>query len=210
MIINSFNQVVVASKADVLIEQGSKFIAHLKHVETEDDVKTFISNLKSTYPDATHICYAYILNPTNRSQKQKYNDDKEPTGTAGMQLMNLLKQKKLGNSCLAVVRYFGGTLLGTAGLSKAYFTAGEKAIKTATLSSVEFSTIYTVEVEYNEVKKIEQFVKENNGKIIDSDYQEVVIFTLSFSNLDLKKLTEKLSNELSRKVVIKVEGQKFC
>lgn len=210
MIVNTYNNVVVSSKADVLVEQGSKFIAHLKSVTNETEIKAFLNSLKSMYPDATHICYAYILNPTNKIQKQKYSDDKEPAGTAGIQLLNLLKQKNIGNACLAVVRYFGGTLLGTAGLSKAYFLAGEKAIKTATLSKVEYSVIYEVELEYNEIKKAEQFVKENNGKVIDSDYQEVVILKMAFSNLEQKKLIEKLSNELNRKVQPKIVEQRFC
>ncbi len=210
MIINSINQVSVSGKADVYVEQGSKFIGFLKPVFTEDEVKTFLTSLKTNYPDSTHICYAYMLNPTNKIQKQKYSDDKEPTGTAGLPLLNQLKQKNIGNACLAVVRYFGGTLLGTAGLARAYANAGEKAIKTATLKQVEYSTVFEFEVEYNEVKKIEMFTKENNGKIIDSDYQEDVIFKIGFSNLDLKKLSDKLANELNRKLQIKVLSQRFC
>ena len=91
MIIKSFNLTTVPSKADVLVEQGSKFIAYLKTTTTEEEVKAFLANLKSTHPDATHICYAYMLNPTNRMQKQKYSDDKEPAGTAGAPLLNILK-----------------------------------------------------------------------------------------------------------------------
>ena len=210
MIINSFNYTTVPSKADVLVEQGSKFIAYLKPVQTENDVKAFITNLRSTYKDATHVCYAYSLNPTNKVQKQKYSDDKEPAGTAGLPLLNILKTKNIGNACLAVVRYFGGTLLGTAGLSKAYAAAGEKAVKAATLSVVNFSTIFEFEVEYNEVKKVENFIKENGGKVIDSDYKEVVIFTAGFRNLDVRKLTEKLQNELNRKIQVKTLEQRFC
>ena len=210
MIINSFNLVTVPSKADVLIEQGSKFIAYLKAVTTEEEVKAFLANLKSTHPDATHICYAYNLNINNRVQKQKYSDDKEPAGTAGAPLLSILKNKNIGNACLAVVRYFGGTLLGTAGLAKAYASAGEKAVKAANLTAVNFSTIYEFELEYNEVKKAEQFIKENNGNILESDYQEVVVMTVGFYTLDLKKVTDKLNSALSRKVHIKVIGQRFC
>lgn len=210
MIINSFNLTTVPSKADVLVEQGSKFIGYLKAVSTEEEVKAFLLNLKNAHPDATHICYAYMLNPTNRMQKQKYSDDKEPAGTAGAPLLNILKTKNIGNACLAVVRYFGGTLLGTAGLAKAYASAGEKAVKTANLALVNYSTVYEFELEYNEVKKAEQFIKENNGNILESDYQEVVVMTVGFYTIDLKKVTEKLNNALGRKAHIKVVGQRFC
>ncbi len=210
MIINSFNYTTALCKADVFIEQGSKFIAYLKPIQTENDVKVFIKSLHASHKDATHICYAYSINPTNKIQKQKYFDDKEPAGTAGLPLLNILKQKNIGNACLAVVRYFGGILLGTAGLSKAYATAGEKAVKTANLSVVNYSTIFEFEIEYNEVKKVENFIKVNNGKTIDSDYQEVVIFTVGFSNLDAKKLTDKLQNELNRKIQVKAIEQRFC
>ena len=176
MIINSFNLVTVPSKADVLVEQGSKFIAYLKTTTTEEEVKAFLANLKTAHPDATHICYAYMLNPNNRTQKQKYSDDKEPAGTAGAPLLNILKTKNIGNACIAVVRYFGGTLLGTGGLSRAYTKADQEVIEVAkrnnALEVYNPRHLKSYFVAFSQVGQIENLCHKLEIEIVRSDFEE--------------------------------------
>jgi len=107
-------------------EKGSKFIAYAYPVLSEEEVKKELENLRATYPDARHICYAFIIG-TDKSFF-RYSDDGEPNGTAGLPIYNQLRSFDLTNILVAVVRYFGGTKLGVSGLIEAYKVSTEDAL----------------------------------------------------------------------------------
>lgn len=101
-----------------LVEQKSRFLCYVAPCETEEDALSFLARVKEMYKQASHHCYAYIIGANEGIMR--YQDDGEPTGTAGLPILNVLRAKQLANCCAVVVRYFGGILLGAGGLVRAY------------------------------------------------------------------------------------------
>ena len=112
-----------------IIEKKSRFIGELYHIESSEEAKQLVAAAKKKYYDARHHCYAYILG--NDGENKKYGDDGEPQGTAGLPMLSVLEGHDLTDCLVVVTRYFGGTLLGTGGLVRAYSAAAEEAIKNA-------------------------------------------------------------------------------
>ena len=115
-----------------IIEKKSRFMGELYHIESADEAKQLVAAAKKKYYDARHHCYAYILG--NNGENKKYGDDGEPQGTAGLPMLSVLEGHDLTDCIVIVTRYFGGTLLGTGGLVRAYSAAAEEAIKNAALA----------------------------------------------------------------------------
>lgn len=132
---------ILQEGTDEFVEKNSRFIGYAKPVENEVEAKEYIDFLRQKYYDARHHCSAYILG--EQAPIQRYDDDKEPSGTAGIPMLNVLKKENLTNVCVVVVRYFGGTLLGTGGLVRAYTQGCKVALQKAKI------------VEMKEYKKIE-------------------------------------------------------
>ena len=130
-----------------LVVKGSRFICFLYHIDDIDDVDNHLDYLSKRYKDATHICFAYRLD-----QSEKYNDDGEPGGTAGFPMMSILKKKDIGNTLAVVVRYFGGTKLGAGGLIRAYSKAVSEAITAAELNEMVLSNYYELVASYDDLK----------------------------------------------------------
>jgi len=172
--------------------KGSKFICCLMRIDDPNNLKDYLSLIKAKYPQATHYCYGMICDTTTRS-----NDDGEPASTAGIPILESLKNKQL-NHCLAiVVRYFGGTLLGASGLVHAYKDVTLKAIEQATLLTPTKATIYQIEFDYPYISKIEYIL--NETKILEKDYNEKV----SIKFVSINDLSEKLISCTSGKINIK-------
>ena len=148
----------------------SRFIAVLLPVQDESEAKELLSAVKKAYPNATHYCTAMIVGNIQRS-----NDDGEPSGTAGLPMLECLRHHDLHNVLAVVVRYFGGTLLGTGGLVKAYQSAVNGAIDKATLTQPTLMHQYTVKVPYDMNNKVEQLLR-NNAIITQTDYQEDITY----------------------------------
>ena len=106
-------------------EKKSEFIGHVKPVSTEAEALAFLSEIRAKYPDATHNVYAYVLRENNTA---RYSDDREPQGTAGMPVLDVLRKSEIQDVIVVVTRYFGGTLLGTGGLVRAYTQAAKMAL----------------------------------------------------------------------------------
>jgi len=143
--------------------KGSEFIAYSFHVENETEIKEKLDYLKSKYPDARHICYAYYI----RTDYSEYNssDDREPSGSAGRPILGKIRSLELTQTLVAVVRYFGGTLLGVPGLIEAY---GESAAECLKVSGSEIRTvmaIYILTCPFGEEKHIYRVCKQFNTLI---------------------------------------------
>lgn len=113
-------------KETSIIEKKSEFISHIKRVNSEEEAKTYIEEIRSKYRDARHNCYAYIIG--EKEEIQRYSDDKEPQGTAGLPILDVLKKNDLKDVCLIVTRYFGGILLGASGLTRAYAKSASEVV----------------------------------------------------------------------------------
>ena len=164
-----------------IVEKKSKFIATIFPINSKEEAENRISEIKKKYYDAKHNCYAYVV-----GNVEKCSDDGEPSGTAGAQLLDLLKNKELTNVVVIVTRYFGGILLGTGGLVRAYTETAKKAIESTSIVIKEYGIRYSVEINYNSLKDLQHLCKMLEINIVKIDYKINVNVTME-SNLDKKQ-----------------------
>lgn len=167
-----------------ITEKKSRFIAHVKPIFSEKEAVEYIDFVKKQYWDARHNCSAYQIG--DRNQIQRYNDDGEPQGTAGMPMLDVLRSRDIKNTIVVVTRYFGGTLLGTGGLVRAYGRAAQEGIKAAGLIKKVLHSTIVVTSDYNLSGKIQYEAINNNHIIKDTVYTDKVEYTI----LCEKRLTE--------------------
>ena len=174
MIINSnvFNEIVI---------NKSRFITYLYKIKSKDEFINYYNLLKNKYKDATHICYAYIID-----NEIKYSDDNEPSGSAGLPIYEVLKKNKLNYIACFVIRYFGGIKLGGSGLIRAYSNSCSLALKETKIINLE--KLYKVEVilDYKTLSLIENIIDKNN--IIDKDFNNNIKYIVLINNNQKDKL----------------------
>jgi uncharacterized YigZ family protein len=173
-------------------EKGSKFIAISKHVQDEDEFKIFLHETKKKYYDARHHCYAWVLGlEDNRSRS---NDDGEPSGSAGKPILNQLLSKKLFNTAVIVVRYFGGTKLGVSGLIAAYKTSTKEALDNSTI--VKRFVYNTLELRFNypRLSNVMRIVKEEDLIIAKQQFEAECLLRVKIKKNDTKRIFKRLSS----------------
>lgn len=153
-------------------EKRSKFIANAYYVENVDEAEKIIKMVKKQYYDANHNCYAYIVK-ANQVVK-RFSDDGEPNGTAGSPILNVLEKNKLYNVLIIVTRYFGGILLGTGGLIRAYTEAALKVLEKSNIVEQEIGYEVKVTINYQDIDKFRYFCNKNNIKIVNMVYNQYV------------------------------------
>ena len=159
-----------------IVEKKSRFIATVRPVETKEEAEEFIQECKKKYYDAAHNCSAFVIG--EKGQMAHASDDGEPSGTAGRPMLDVLVSKGICNVCVVVTRYFGGTLLGTGGLVKAYQKAVQEGLEDCVLVEKDHGLLLELVVDYNDVGKIQYFLAQNDFLIKDSEYGEKVSFTV--------------------------------
>lgn len=173
MMLSSYYTVKKSGSNEIII-QKSRFIGYVRRVETEDAAKEFIQEIKKVHHDATHNCSAYIIG--EHDQIQKANDDGEPSGTAGIPMLEVLKRQHLKDTAIVVTRYFGGIKLGAGGLIRAYGNTTTKAIRATGIVKRQLMQGISVTVDYTLIGKLENDLR-NSDYIIDSiEYLEKVTF----------------------------------
>jgi uncharacterized YigZ family protein len=158
-------------------DKGSKFIAVAHPAATEDEIKTRLEEIRKEYHDARHHCYAWVTGFDKAAHR--YNDDGEPSGTAGRPIYGQIQSKDLTNILVVVVRYFGGTKLGVPGLIKAYKTATKEALETADIRTLTVNDVYRLSFEYPLMNDVMRVIKEEDLKVIEQDFR--LSCKLSFS-----------------------------
>lgn len=156
-------------------EKKSRFIAQVQAVSTEEEAAAFIESVRKRYWDARHHCYAYILG--EQGQTVRFSDDGEPSGTAGRPILEVLTGSGIRNLVLVVTRYFGGTLLGTGGLVRAYTQAAQAGIAASRVAVMRYGYHLTVETDYNGIGKIQYLLGQRRIPIEDSVYTQQVTVT---------------------------------
>jgi uncharacterized YigZ family protein len=155
-----------------IIIQKSRFIAHIKRAETEAEAQEFIQALKKKYWDASHNCSAYLIGEND--QIQKANDDGEPSGTAGVPILEVLKKRKLKDTVVVVTRYFGGIKLGAGGLIRAYGKATSEGLDVVGIVERRLMRIMNTTVDYTWLGKIEKELRASEYTIKEIHYLDVV------------------------------------
>ena len=165
-----------------LVEKKSKFIANLFYVESVKEAEEIITKIKKKYFDARHNCIAYRVIEQERVI-EKSNDDGEPSGTAGAPMLNILSKENIVNTLVIVTRYFGGILLGTGGLVKAYSESTKLALEQAKITKIEEGYIYKIEINYSDLDSFKYYLKNNEIKLVKEEYFEnVVLYTFMPKN----------------------------
>lgn len=182
------------SEAEI-IEKKSKFIANIFYVETREEAEEKIKEIKKKYFDARHNCFAYSIFTKDRII-ERFSDDGEPSGTAGAPMLNILSSQNLRNVVVIVTRYFGGILLGTGGLVRAYTGAVQEALKNVEIIEKYLGLEVNLEVNYPNLEKLKYYLKQNEIKILSSEYLENIKVLVEISEEKLENLLES-KNELN-------------
>lgn len=173
MIMDSFKTIAQNGEA-LIIEKKSKFIATVYQVQTVEEADLYMQQLRKKYYDATHNCFAYQIGENNEFQRS--SDDGEPQGTAGKPILEVLKGEQVKNTLICVTRYFGGTLLGTGGLVRAYGRAAKEGLLTVGIIEKRRIRLFTLKMPYTLSGKVQYLLGERNYVIRESIYLEDVTF----------------------------------
>ena len=173
------------------IEKRSKFIGYIKPVQTEEEAIAFIQSIKSKHWDATHNVYAYSL---REGQTRRYSDDGEPQGTAGKPVLDVLMGGDIKNTAVVVTRYFGGTLLGTGGLVRAYGRSAKLGIEEAGIAKVRHYKECSVTTDYTTAGKIQYEITTGEYILKDTVYTDKVEFIVYLDRDNEAEFKEMVSN----------------
>lgn len=185
-------------------EKGSKFLAFAIPVRTIDEIKAILEEKRKAFHDARHVCYAYILGPEGKEFRA--NDDGEPSGTAGRPMLGILQSYNLTYTLLIIVRYFGGTKLGTSGLINAYKESANDAIVNNEIIEKTIDKMLVVKFEYPFLNEIMKIVKEEEPTIINQEFEMECSMTLSIRQRDYDRLKNKLEQAaIIQKSILKIE-----
>jgi len=171
-------------------EKGSRFISFAYRLDSELEVKNILEELKKKYHDARHHCYAYKLGPND--QKERVNDDGEPSGTAGRPILGQINSCQLNHILIVVVRYFGGTLLGSSGLSRAFKAAASDALKNATIIQVDIAKDLLIHFKYPDLNQVLKILKEEKLKPREYSYEMNCEIKVAVPVNVFEKITKKL------------------
>lgn len=170
-----------------LTEKKSKFIANLIKVENQEKAEDIIKQYKKKYHDARHNCIAYrVLEKEQIIEKS--NDDGEPSGTAGAPMLNILQKNNLCNVLIIVTRYFGGVLLGTGGLVRAYSEATTGAINEASMANIAIGVEAKVTLDYNNFEKFQYYCRINEIELINTEYLDNIVCNIAMEEDKKEKL----------------------
>ena len=180
---------LIDSQEGIYIEKKSKFICHLFKVENVEEINDILKSEKKKYYDARHHCFAYILG--EEGTDIKCSDDGEPSGTAGRPMLDILQKEDLTNILCVVIRYFGGTLLGTGGLVRAYQSALKDALDKSLFENESEAVIVKYRYAYNFDAKISSYLREKKIKVLANEYSDMVEITIVllkdiYSEIDLR------------------------
>ncbi len=185
--------------SDTLVISKSKFITYLKRCKDENEYKDFLNTIRKKHYDANHCCSAFISHNI-----QKTNDDKEPSRTAGVPILNAIINEKVNECAVIVVRYFGGIKLGASNLARTYNLAASQAIKKAKKIKEELIDTYSFQIKYEDYNKISNFFNKNNIEF-DSVY-DLNIEINFYSKNDIQTMIKDI---LKKDIEIKKIGQKI-
>ncbi len=183
-------------------EKNSDFLTFLHPVTSRDEAIALVETYRQQYPDANHVCWAYVIGNTRQPQTQAFSDDGEPSGTAGKPMLHVLTERDVGNSLAVVVRYFGGVKLGAGGLVRAYSGAVSHAVNNAELRAVIPCIELEITVDFSRETRIRHLVNQFSGQILSVDYGAEVNLRISLAVAHLASFKQLVVNETAGNVRI--------
>ena len=198
--LSKFHTVYEGGEAEI-IEKKSGFIATVLPVTCEEEALEFIESMKKKYWNATHNCYAYVIG--ERFETQRCSDDGEPGGTAGKPILEVISGSGIHNIVVVVTRYFGGTLLGTGGLVRAYTDATRAGIENSDIVEKIPGRRVDLTMEYTDLGKLQYLLAQNEVLTEDTEYTDKVIIHALFSEEDKERLKKKITEATSGRVTVR-------
>lgn len=182
----------------------SRFICHVKQVETEEEARDFINSIKKEHYKATHNCSAFILG--EKSEIKRTSDDGEPSSTAGIPMLGVLESHQLTNLCVVVTRYFGGIKLGAGGLIRAYAGSVALAVKEIGLVEIKEQVGLRLQLSYSQYQEYANFLKSENLMEFDTEFTDSVATTIFVNKEDQNRIEEGLIEFFNGKVQLSNQG----
>jgi uncharacterized YigZ family protein len=183
-----------------LIEKKSRFIAYVHAIHSEEEAIAYISQIKKQYYDARHTCFAYTIGE-NR-EITRFSDDSEPSGTAGKPILDVLTGNHLYDTIITVTRYFGGTLLGTGGLVRAYGGATKIGLENAKIAKKINGQKISLSIDYTLLGKLQHLLAEENISILDTLYDTGVTLTILVPIQNADNIANKIIDQLNGNVIL--------
>ncbi|MBR2337776.1 MAG: YigZ family protein [Clostridia bacterium] len=204
MSINGYIRVKNSIEKEIVIEK-SRFIAYTKMVESEEEAKEFIDAIRKKHPFATHNCYAYVV---EGGKVARFSDDGEPQGTAGIPMLEVLKNRGLKDTAVVVTRYFGGIKLGAGGLVRAYSSCTSAGLDEAGFEENIISNVYKITFGYEKYSLFLKFIEKYKQKTLSSDFAEDIVIKIAVPSEEVD-FCEKLTDYFLGKVEIQKESEVF-
>lgn len=188
-----------------IVEKKSEFIGYCAPVKSEEEAVAFVNSIKKKHSDARHNVYAYVL---REGFKERFSDDGEPHGTAGMPVLDSIRKAGITDTAVVVTRYFGGILLGTGGLVRAYTQAASGAVKAADIAEVGEFSLISLHCGYSEYQKIMPFISSSGAKIEDSNFSTDVDLVVSVRKESAERFISDLVELTNGRVNSDIVGSK--
>lgn len=198
---------ILDSAQDEIVEKKSRFICNLYHIENEEEAAAKIAALKKEHYQARHVCVAYVLG--DKGETIKYSDDGEPSGTAGRPMLDILKGRELTYVLCCVTRYFGGILLGTGGLVRAYSDALTQTLENVDVAVMELQKNMSIKVDYNSHGKLKYALTDLGGTIVEEQYSDAVDAVIAFPPENETKIREYITELTGGKTVFTELGMEY-
>ncbi len=185
-----------------IVEKKSRFIATVAPVESEAEAAAFIESVKKKYYDARHNCPAFVIGK-NR-ELTRCSDDGEPGGTAGKPILEVLLGAGITNTAIVVTRYFGGTLLGTGGLVRAYTQAAQEGIAASKVVTMRYGATMRIEADYTDLGKIQHLLGNKEIPVLFSDYTDKAALTVQVPGETAEGLMKEVADSTGARAVVKI------
>ncbi|MDP7593535.1 MAG: YigZ family protein [Litorilituus sp.] len=186
-------QIAINQVEHTTLVNRSRFICYLYPCTSSEEAKEYVKQLQTLHGQASHYCYAFLTNASNNSLGYGYSDDGEPSGTAGKPMLAVLQGGGIGEVCAIVVRYFGGTKLGTGGLQRAYADSVRQALPFLRSKTKIAMAMRTLACQYSQVDDVLHIIKQVEGQVVNHSYLQQVGFTLAIPIANLALTQEKLN-----------------
>ncbi len=184
-----------------IVIERSKFICNIKGVENEEQAKEFVRKISKQHSLATHNCYAYIADENGLTQK--FSDDGEPQGTAGLPMLEVLKNKKIFKAVVVVTRYFGGVKLGTGGLVRAYGNSVVECLKKCKILCMMRASFVKLSLDYDKYSKILSLLNNEKVEILSTEFDNDVKIEFAIKEKDVERVSKLITDTFNGKVNIK-------
>jgi len=191
-----------------IFEKKSRFIGHAFPVESEDDALAILADVRKAHAKANHNCFAWQIGEDNRFTRQ--SDDGEPSGTAGMPILDLLRKGGIQNTLVIVTRYFGGTLLGTGGLVRAYGRAAKEAVEASPIIEKILHAKISVKCPYNLQGKLQYEILNNNHMLHDTLFTDNVEFIVLTEAVNADRLAKAMANASAGQAEVHILQELYC